>query len=92
MRVDTTAKSTAIASPRWLARNVRQRWEGGFWGRVRYLETVDSETRNPSLRSSPWIRGAPQVGFASAIFRMRARISPETFGRPGRRGRLFQRQ
>jgi hypothetical protein len=31
--------------------------------------------RKPSLTSSPWIRGAPQVGFARCISMMRSRIS-----------------
>ena len=35
-------------------------------------ETVRSATSIPSLRSSPWIRGAPQRGFATAIFLTRA--------------------
>jgi hypothetical protein len=30
-------------------------------------ETVRSDTVRPSFRSSPWMRGAPQRGFAVAI-------------------------
>ena len=29
-----------------------------------YLETVDSAIPNPSLSSSPWMRGAPHNGFS----------------------------
>ena len=32
-------------------------------------ETVRSATSRPSFRSSPWMRGAPQKGFAAAIRR-----------------------
>ena len=31
--------------------------------RTMYLETVDSAISNPSLSSSPWMRGAPHNGF-----------------------------
>src|SRR5271157_3644496 len=36
----------------------RQPWDGGFRFLGRYLETVDCASVKPSLRSSPWIRGA----------------------------------
>src|SRR5207245_160410 len=36
----------------------------------------------PSLRSSPWILGAPHRGFAAAIFLTRAVSSALTGGRP----------
>ena len=29
----------------------------------------------PSMRSSPWIRGAPQVGFSATIWKINSRIS-----------------
>src|SRR5258708_38565381 len=32
-----------------------------------YLATVDWATSKPSLSSSPWMRGAPQSGFARLI-------------------------
>jgi hypothetical protein len=32
-----------------------------------YFETVDWATSKPSFRSSPWICGAPQSGFASVV-------------------------
>src|SRR5258705_12300266 len=45
----------------------------------------------PSLRSSPWIRGAPHGGLAMLISRISRRISTGTIGRPPRR-LDFQRQ
>jgi hypothetical protein len=45
-------------------------------------DTVRSEMGMPSLSNSPWLRGAPQSGFAAAIFRIRVRIAGLTSGRP----------
>src|ERR1700757_2435228 len=45
----------------------------------------------PSLRSSPWIRGAPQSGLARLISRINWRISSGTLGLPTRE-RDFHRQ
>src|ERR1700757_4326322 len=45
----------------------------------------------PSLRSSPWILGAPHNGLTMLISRISRRISTGTVGRPLRR-RDFQRQ
>src|SRR3989454_4106736 len=45
-------------------------------------ETVRSATSIPSFRSSPWIRGAPQRGFAVAMRVIRVLISAWTAGRP----------
>ena len=36
-------------------------------------ETVRSETSNPSRSSSPWMRGAPQVGLSATIRKIRSR-------------------
>src|SRR5215831_8159892 len=85
--VGTVKKSKAAIASRWFLRNVSQRWleSGGELHCARYRETVDSEISNPNFRSSPWIRGAPQVGFSSAIDRIRPRSSLVIFGRPGRR-------
>lgn len=41
-----------------------------------------SATSMPSLRSSPWMRGAPHKGFAAAMFLTRAAISVLMRGRP----------
>src|SRR5229473_1183520 len=46
----------------------------------------------PSLRSSPWILGAPQSGLANDIFWMRALSSEPIGGRPGPRHLDFQVQ
>src|SRR4029077_6457479 len=49
-----------------------------------YFATVVWPTSMPSLRSSPWMRGAPHSGFATLISRMSWRISPGARGRPPR--------
>src|SRR5207249_10517436 len=45
-------------------------------------ETVRSATSMPSLRSSPWILGAPHRGFAATILLTRALIAASTGGGP----------
>ena len=57
-----------------------------------YLLTLLSPTLKPSLRSSPWMRGAPQEGFSLHILRISARTSGEMMGRPGWPQRTFQVQ
>src|SRR5215471_6297070 len=49
-----------------------------------YLLTLLSAMLMPSLSSSPWMRGAPQVGFSRHILRIRSRTSWEMRGGPGR--------
>src|ERR1700747_1383404 len=49
---------------------------------VHHRETDGSEISKPSLSSSPWMRGAPQVGFSAAMRKMQARISLLTGFRP----------
>src|SRR5437660_3789381 len=39
-----------------------------------YLATLDCATSNPSLSSSPWMRGAPHSGFSALIRRISAQI------------------
>jgi hypothetical protein len=57
------------------------------------LRKVHPERKTwPSFRSSPWMRGAPQSGFARLIFRMRSRASRDTSGLPGLCCLLFQVQ
>ena len=72
----------------WLRRKVRQVYVFFFrgMGRIlsRYRETVRSLTRYPKRSSSPWILGAPHVGFSVAIRRMRVRICSLALGRPPR--------
>ena len=55
------------------------------------LATLDCVTSNPSLSSSPWMRGAPQSGFSTLIRRIKPRNSASICGRPPC-GRDFQRQ
>jgi hypothetical protein len=45
-------------------------------------ETVRSEISNPSFNSSPWMRGAPQVGFSLAMVWMALRRSRAVIGLP----------
>ena len=54
--------------------------------------TLVSPTSMPSLRSSPWMRGAPQSGLSRLIFRISLRISFDTGGRPRWPRRTFQVQ
>jgi hypothetical protein len=55
----------------------------GFLGAGRIQrEMVLSETSNPSIKSSPWILGEPQVGFSSTILKIRSRASLEIRFRP----------
>src|SRR5262252_9765585 len=75
----------------WLRRNVFHPCEGGPLLRVIYLATLVCPISMPSLRSSPWILGAPHNGLATLISRISRRISNGTVGRPRRR-RDFQRQ
>src|SRR6202163_2157776 len=49
-----------------------------------YLATLVWPTSMPSLRSSPWILGAPHAGLATLIWRISWRISTVTAGRPQR--------
>lgn len=51
---------------------------GFLWVRFIQREIVLSETSKPSMRSSPWMRGAPQVGFSVTIWKIRSRTSLET--------------
>src|SRR2546425_3749564 len=70
------------AGPSILSRNVRHVCDGGKRRFGISRETVRSATSRPSLRSSPWIRGAPQSGLAAAIRMTRTLISALTGGRP----------
>src|SRR5258708_37200996 len=49
-----------------------------------YLATLVCPISMPSLRSSPWIRGAPHSGLAILISRISRRISTGTIARPPR--------
>jgi hypothetical protein len=56
----------AAISGAWFRRKVRHPWLGGPRRLTMYLATLDCATSNPSLSSSPWMRGAPQSGFSDA--------------------------
>src|SRR5258707_1666861 len=56
----------AAMSGAWLCKKVRHPWLGGPRRLTMYLATLDCAISNPSLRSSPWTRGAPQSGFFDA--------------------------
>ena len=89
--VGTTKRSIEAIPSAWFRRNVLQPCDGGRRRRAMYLATEVWPTSMPSLRSSPWMRGAPQRGFARLISRISCRTSKGTLGLPGRR-RDFQRQ
>src|SRR5258708_18356709 len=68
--VGTVKKSIDTVVFTWFSRKVRHVCEGGFRRRTMYLLTLVSPTSMPSLRSSPWMRGAPQSGFSRLILRI----------------------
>jgi hypothetical protein len=82
--VGTVKKSIAAMASRWFLRNVSERLaKSGFLGTCRtHRETVLSDTLKPSFNSSPWMRGAPKVGFSATMRKIRARISLLTHFRP----------
>src|SRR5450756_2463731 len=57
--VGTMNRSMAAMSGAWLRKKVGHPWLGGPRRLTMYLATLDCATSNPSLSSSPWIRGAP---------------------------------
>jgi hypothetical protein len=74
-----------------LRRNVFHLCGRGTLLRAIYLATLVWPMLTPSLRSSPWKRGAPHNGLAMLISRISRRISNGAVGRPQRR-HDFQRQ
>ena len=87
--VGTTKKSTAAMPLRWFSRNERHVGDGGLRRLAMYFSTVLFATSIPSFASSPWMRGAPQRGFARLIALMRRTTSGAFAGRPRL---LFRRQ
>src|ERR1700732_5245640 len=65
-------------------RKVSQRVAGSGSRGARFIqrEIVRSETSKPSVRSSPWMRGAPHVGFSTTIREINSRTSFDVCGRP----------
>jgi hypothetical protein len=57
---------------RVVMQKVRHPWLGGTLRLTMYLATLNGATSNPSLSSSPWMRGAPQNG---CLLRNSSRIS-----------------
>ena len=92
--VGTVKKSIPTMASWWLRRKTFHRSTtspgAGLLGM--YRDTVLSAMSKPSISSSPWIRGAPQVGFSRAIWRMRSRSSLSMRGLPWRPGRDRHRQ
>src|SRR6202048_2894774 len=80
--VGTTNRSMAAMSDAWLRKKVRHPWLGGPRRLTMYLATLDCAIANPSLSSSPWMRGAPQSGFSTLIRRINTRSSVSIGGRP----------
>src|SRR4029077_16436925 len=78
--VGTTNISIAAIPSAWLRRNVLQPWDGGSRRLTMYLATLVCPISMPSLRSSPWIRGAPHRGLAMLISRISLRIFNGTVG------------
>src|SRR6202158_240843 len=74
LTVGTVQKSIATMASRWFRRKPSQRFSGSprRWTARRYRDTDRSESTKPSFSSSPWILGAPQVGFSRAILRISA--------------------
>src|SRR5437763_1451789 len=74
--VGAVKKSMAAIASRWFRRNASQRLarSGSLGARFIQREIVLSERSKPSMRSSPWIRGAPQVGFSTTIRKINSRI------------------
>ena len=89
--VGTTNRSIDAMPSAWLRRNVFHPWDGGRLPRTIYLETVVWPILIPSLRSSPWILGAPQNGLATLMSRINCRRSDGASGRPPS-GRDLHRQ
>src|SRR5215472_6530788 len=75
--VGTVKKSIAAIASLWLRKKASQRLAGSGFVGTRFIqrEMVLSETSKPSIRSSPWIRGAPQLGFSATIWKISSRTS-----------------
>ena len=76
MIVGTVKKSMAARASRWLRRKASQRLAGSGSHGARFIqrEMVRSEISKPSMRSSPWMRGVPQVGFSTTIRKINCRL------------------
>ena len=77
MIVGTVNKSMAAIASRWFRRKASQRLAGSesLGARLIQREMVLSERSKPSMRSSPCILGAPQVGLSATIRKISSRTS-----------------
>src|SRR5260370_1489711 len=77
VKVGTVKKSMAAIASRWFCRKVCQCLaDSGFFGALlTHRETARSERSKPSLSNSPWMRGAPQVGFSTTMRKISSRNS-----------------
>lgn len=75
--VGTVKKSIAAMASRWFRRKASQclAGSGSVGARRIQREIVRSETSKPSMRSSPWMSGAPQVGFSRTIRKINSQTS-----------------
>ena len=73
--VGTVKKSIAAIASRWFLRKARQRLAGSESLGACFIqrEIVRSEMSKPSMSSSPWVRGAPQVVFSATIRKINCR-------------------
>jgi hypothetical protein len=86
--VSTVKKSHAHIPRAWARRNSphdgpRRRGAGPQPERLRIDLIVVAPTRMPSLRSSPWIRMQPQLGFSRPRRITSSRSAESSGGRPG---------
>src|SRR6516162_260711 len=85
LMVGTVKKSIAATTSWWLRRKASHRLPGSGSLGARFIqrEIVRSEMSNPSISSSPWMRGAPQVGFSATMRKINpAAPSASAFAQP----------
>src|SRR5258706_9919905 len=78
----------AAMSGAWLRKKVHHPWLGGARRLTMYLATLDCAISNPSLSSSPWMRGAPpdkraQLGVDLRSSSLRARLPTPVAAKTG---------
>src|SRR5713226_955045 len=62
----------------------RRPGSGSLGARFIQREMLRSDTSKPSIRSSPWMRGAPQVGFSATTLKIKSFTSFESLFLPTR--------
>src|SRR6202051_2448857 len=75
MKSEQIREITEKATERWFLRKARQRLAGSESLGACFIqrEIVRSEMSKPSMSSSPWMRGAPQVVFSATIRKINCR-------------------